>query len=98
MDNSVQYAKEHKKSFLADVIGQNTKVTSGKTAIFMAGAPGSGKTEVVDAARAITPNLCNIDADKFQSRFPGYNGQNSSEFQNGAAYLVDFSLSRLIDW
>ncbi|VDG24296.1 zeta toxin family protein [Lactiplantibacillus mudanjiangensis] len=95
MDSSIQYAKENKKEFLARVIDGN-KQESKKTAIFMAGAPGSGKTEVVDASRQLLLNLCDIDADLFRSDFPGYTGQNSSDFQKGAAYLVDYTFSWLV--
>lgn len=97
MPDSVSYAKSHKKAFLLDVIGENIAEKSKKRAIFMAGAPGSGKTEVVESTLELIPNLCDIDADRFRSQFPEYTGTNSSNFQKGASYLVDYTFSWLID-
>lgn len=97
MSDSVQYAKEHKKYFLKKVIGGNTPQRDEKTAILMAGAPGSGKTEVAMSALELIPNLCNIDADRFRAAFPEYTGKNSSQFQRGAAYLVDYTFSWLLE-
>lgn len=97
MIDSITYAKNHRKDFLATVIAKNIASSEKKTAIFMAGAPGSGKTEVAESTFELVPNLCNINADNFRSEFPTYTGNNSSQFQKGAAYLVDYVFSWLID-
>lgn len=49
-DDSLQYAKENKKEIISSVIDGKEKEEE-KTAIFMAGSPGAGKTE---AAQTLT--------------------------------------------
>ncbi|ETY74462.1 zeta toxin [Lactiplantibacillus fabifermentans T30PCM01] len=95
MDNSITYAKAHKKEFLAQVLNGNEEVQP-KTAVFLAGAPGSGKTEVVNALTSISANLCHIDADTFRAGLPGYAGDNAADYQRGAAFLVDYNFSWLV--
>ena len=91
MDDSVSFAKSHKKEFIAKVVDGQIPAAK-KTAIFMAGSPGAGKTEVATALEEMLSNICMIDADVFRSQFPEYNGSNSSEFQAGASLLVEYSL------
>lgn len=94
-DKSLVYAKEHKREFLNQLIADKD-VRPIKDAIFMAGSPGAGKTEVAEALSMLISNLVVIDADDFRSKFPDYNGQNSSQFQRGASYLVDFSFTEIL--
>lgn len=47
-------------------------------------------------ARTFGPSFVVIDADQFRSQFPGYNGQNSSDFQRGSSYLVDVAFSKVL--
>jgi len=94
-DMSVNYAKEHRQEFLEKVI-KHVKIDTNKVAVFMAGSPGSGKTEVATSVTELYNNLAVIDADSFRSEFPGYNGSNSSAFQRGAAWLVDHVLTYLL--
>lgn len=95
--NSIDFAKAQKKEFVQRVVDKKVADSERKVAIFMAGAPGSGKTEVAESALSLDQSLCDIDADQFRSIFPGYNGSNSSDFQRGASYLVDYTFSWLID-
>lgn len=60
------------------------------SAIFLAGAPGSGKSEFLETI------LCDlieffivIDIDVYRNMFKGYNGANSSEYQQGAVRVAD---------
>ncbi len=94
-DKSLVYAKEHKREFLNQLIADKD-IRPIKDAIFMAGSPGAGKTEVAEALSMVISNLVVIDADDFRSKFPDYNGQNSSQFQRGASYLVDFSFTEIL--
>ena len=89
-DFSLKYAKENKKVMVSSIIEGKEKETE-KTAIFMAGSPGAGKTEVTQILTSLNRNLCVIDADKFRILFPGYVGNNSDDFQRGASLLVDAS-------
>ena len=94
-DQSLLYAKAHKKEFVDQVIdGKN--IAEYKTAVFMAGSPGAGKTEVATTLAGLSENICMIDADEFRRRFPDYNGLNSSEFQKGSSWLVDHVFTFLL--
>lgn len=90
------YAKEHKKEFFKDVIQDKIARLDQKEAIFMAGTPGAGKTEVATSLLELSEDICRIDADVFRAKFPGYNGRNSSDFQRGASWLVDYSLDTIL--
>jgi len=94
-DHSVSYANSHKKEFIAEVVDGRVPAAK-KTAIFMAGSPGAGKTEVATALEEMLRNICMIDADVFRSQFPEYNGSNSSKFQGGASLLVEYSLDYVL--
>jgi predicted ABC-type ATPase len=87
MIDSKEYAKKNRDKFYHQVInGKN--VSKNKIAIFMAGSPGAGKTEVATELISFYQNICLIDADNFREGFPEYNGKNSHEFQSGASWLV----------
>lgn len=94
-DHSLQYAKENKKVLISSITDGKEKEEE-KTAIFMAGSPGAGKTEAAQTLTALNSNLCVIDADKFRELFPGYVGNNSDEFQRGSALLVDAALDLVL--
>ncbi|WP_455155364.1 zeta toxin family protein [Streptococcus vestibularis] len=96
--DSKAYAKEHKQAFIAKVVKGKVPVLEEKLAIFMAGTPGAGKTEVVESLMefANDEELCVIDSDRFRAQFPGYNGSNSSDFQPGATYLVNTTFDYLL--
>lgn len=92
---SLQYAKENKKVLISSITDGKEKEEE-KTAIFMAGSPGAGKTEAAQTLTALNGNLCVIDADKFRELFPGYVGNNSDEFQRGSSLLVDAALDLVL--
>lgn len=94
-DAALLYAKQHKQEFIEKVIADK-EIVKDKVAVFMAGSPGAGKTEVAAAVAELSDNLCIIDADKFRSQFPGYDGSNSSKFQRGASLLVDYSFDYVL--
>lgn len=83
--DSKAYAKEHKQAFIAKVVKGKVPVLEEKLAIFMAGTPGAGKTEVVESLMefANDEELCVIDSDRFRAQFPGYNGSLKSLFLHG---------------
>ena len=94
--DSLIYAKEKKKEFLSSLL-KDKELPRRKSAIFMASSPGAGKTEMAYLlAQTFGPSFIVIDADQFRSQFPGYNGQNSCEFQRGASYLVDVAFSKVL--
>ncbi|WP_328287971.1 zeta toxin family protein [Lactococcus lactis] len=81
---------------MADIVS-NKKQLIDKTAVFMAGSPGAGKSEVASSIASIYPDYVVIDADYFRSKFPDYNGKNSSEFQKAASWLVEQSFRYVIE-
>ena len=95
-DKYLDYAKAHKNQFIADIIS-NKKQLEDRSAVFMAGSPGAGKSEVASSISSIYPNYVVIDADYFRSKFPDYNGKNSSEFQKAASWLVEQSFKYVIE-
>ena len=69
MEDSKEYAKKHRDNFYSQVVsGKNLREE--KVAIFMAGSPGAGKTEVATELASFYQNMCIIDADKFRESFP----------------------------
>jgi Uncharacterized protein conserved in bacteria len=96
-DQSVLFAKKNKKQFLERLVkGITPEESEEKIAVFMAGSPGAGKTEVATGLAEIFKNVVIIDADIFRSYFPGYNGHNSNEFQKGASLMVEYALDYVL--
>ncbi|GEL79905.1 hypothetical protein RV08_GL001873 [Enterococcus mundtii] len=62
----------------------------------MAVTPGAGKTEVAISLLELSEDICRIDADVFRAKFPVYTGSNSSDFQSGSSWLVDYSLDMVL--
>ncbi|TSC58087.1 MAG: hypothetical protein Greene041619_776 [Candidatus Peregrinibacteria bacterium Greene0416_19] len=92
-DRAVQYILDHKKElierFANDVICPS-ETTENPISIFMAGAPGAGKTEFSKSLIADTGiRVVRIDADEIRTFFPWYDGENSDEVQKGAFRGVD---------
>ncbi|MFW7401916.1 zeta toxin family protein [Vagococcus fluvialis] len=96
VDKHLEFAKENKNKFILDIIKDKTPVMN-KEAIFMAGSPGAGKTEVVSSLTENYSNYVVIDADYFRTQFPGYNGKNSSLFQKGSSWLVEQALRYVLE-
>lgn len=96
MDIYLEYAKENKNRFISELVTDKC-IVKDKSAIFMAGSPGAGKTEVVSSLSEIYDNYVIIDADYFRIRFPMYNGKNSSDFQKASSWLVEQSLKYVLE-
>lgn len=90
------YAKENKDRFIEQIIYGKT-IELNKEAVFMAGSPGAGKTEVAQGLAENYDNHVIIDADEFRRQFPEYNGQNSSLFQKGSSWLVEQSFRYVLE-
>ena len=63
--------------------------------IFMAGAPGAGKTE---ASKEMLRNfnILRVDPDDFREHFPGYTGSNSRLFQGAVSLIVERVFDKLV--
>ncbi len=92
---SIDYVKHNKQIFI-DAVCQNTNSSTHPIAVFMAGTPGAGKTEVAKGVMEFFEvEPCRIDADDFRQLIPGYNGSNSSVVQPAASLAVDKVLDKV---
>ncbi|HAT54231.1 MAG TPA: hypothetical protein DCW31_03140 [Lactobacillus sp.] len=92
-----EYAENHKDEFLNSLFA-NIRKRRHKWAILTAGAPGSGKSEVIDSFYGqMMQYYVHIDADDFRKKFPNYNGANAADYQKGTTKLVDWAFRRAID-
>lgn len=64
-------------------------------AVFMAGAPGAGKTEVSQALVSQFEHTLRIDADEYRRYFPDYSGGNSHLFQRAVSLIVERVLDKV---
>nr|WP_237580218.1 zeta toxin family protein [Enterococcus sp. JM4C] len=96
MDKYLAFAKTNKDRFISDIV-KGKKTLFDREAIFMAGSPGAGKTEVVLSLTESYENYVVINADYFRTQFPDYNGKNSSLFQKGSSWLVEQSVKYVLE-
>lgn len=94
---AINYLKETKNRFFEFYLGNCTPLET-KTAIFTAGASGSGKTEFAEYILEIEPNLIHLDIDSIREYFIplGYNGSNSELFQKPSSWGVHFLFDEAI--
>lgn len=93
-DAALAYARKHKKAIAKELTDPATYPPEEKpVSVFMAGAPGAGKTEAsVELLHLLEGDfgqIIRIDADELRERFPDYAGGNSHLFQPAASVLVD---------
>lgn len=95
-DSYLDYAKANKDKFISYIIkGKSPEV--GRDAVFMAGSPGAGKSEVAMGLAENYDNHVIIDADYFRTQFPEYNGKNSSLFQKASSWLVEQAFKYVLE-
>lgn len=95
-DKYLDYSKEHLDSILSDLFG-NKQPSSKKDAIFMAGSPGAGKSEVAHLLADSYKNMIVLDTDDFRCLFPDYDGSNSSNFQKACSWLTEQAFQYLTE-
>ena len=88
MDDLRKYVRKNKQRFI-DCAFTGKNVINPKMAIFMAGSPGSGKSESAKALAELTSDLVIIDADMYREMTPGYDPGKASDFQSAANLAVD---------
>ena len=90
MDNDyLEFVRRNKHLFINRTI-TGLRFLESRLAIFMAGTPGSGKTEVADALAAVYPNaMARIDADEYRKLIPEYTPERASDFQRAATRAVN---------
>lgn len=90
-----EWVKTHKKDFVDGIISESGVVADGvPSAIFMAGLPGSGKTEftknLIDASAL---KVIRLDMDEIATKIEGYRPEKADEYREAASEL----LNRLFD-
>lgn len=90
-NEAIQYLKDTKDRFFEFYLGKCEPLEN-KTAIFTAGASGSGKTEFAEYILELEPNFIHLDIDSIREYFTsiGYNGSNSNLFQKPSSWGVHF--------
>lgn len=87
---AVAFVKKHQKELVHEVLGSAPVSTDQPVAVFMAGIPGAGKTEVAKSLLGLFEHEpIRIDADELRAFIPGYTGTNSSVVQSAASIAVD---------
>jgi len=72
-----------KNKYIYEEKNQNT------TAVFLAGAPGSGKTEFIQSALSYMNDFFFIDIDSYRELFEWYCGSNAWKYQEAMSRVVD---------
>lgn len=99
---AIDYAKATRNQLVNDILsGSGCAHEKQPLVMFMAGAPGAGKTEVSQIVTSIfnknrTPKVLRVDPDEFRSHFPSYTGDNSHLFQMAVVKVVEKLLDKLL--
>jgi predicted ABC-type ATPase len=98
-DKVLEWARENKKRIVQDYLSECEYPRSDSpNVIFMAGAPGAGKTEF---AKRLIPQLSvppiHIDMDEIAKRIDDYNPKNSHLFRAGATVILERLYDEAID-
>jgi len=104
VEQSKSWVKANKKTIIERFVGNNSYIQDiDQFAIFMAGSPGAGKTEVSRwfikefiklylskaEKKHPVPQITRIDPDEIREIIPGYNGANAELFQGAASLGVE---------
>lgn len=90
-EEAFKLAKRKKKDIINQFIGNKVQSNDKPVFIFMAGAPGAGKTETskwlikILQQKSLSGGIVRIDADEVREVFRdlGYNGKNSDNYKRG---------------
>lgn len=98
IQRAIDFVKNNKSIFIDHVVSQfRGTIPENPLAVFMAGTPGAGKTEVAKNLIAMFDHIpVRIDADEFRELVPGYNGTNSEIVQSAASLAVDKVMDAVI--
>jgi len=103
-DEAVDWVKGHKKIIKKKFASIDLfPPVANPFSIFMAGAPGVGKTEFsksfVEVYHGVDENnkIVRVDTDEIREIIPGYNGSNASLFQRAAALGIEYIIDSVQD-
>jgi UDP-N-acetylglucosamine kinase len=96
-EEAYRYAKKNKKLIISKFLGDKLESNEKPIFIFMAGAPGAGKTEFSKTLIGIlkksgrVKDIARIDADEIREIFKpmGYDGKNSDEYKRGCVKGIE---------
>jgi len=95
-EDAVAYAKKHQKSLVKQICNIDICEPSATPfTLFMAGSPGSGKTEYSKnllkelEKKDASQKIVRLDTDELRELIPQYNGKNSNTVQQAATLLFD---------
>jgi UDP-N-acetylglucosamine kinase len=98
--DALSYAKKNHKKLISKIFDLNIyNPSSTPFTLFMAGSPGSGKTEFSKGflknfhKKDLTQKIIRLDTDELREMLPQYNGNNSDEVQRAATLLFDKAFS-----
>lgn len=97
-DEAYEYVKNNRQKIWSKFSdGSVYKSQEAPFSFFMAGAPGSGKTEIVrNHFRQIFEDCVVADADEIRKIIPGYDGKNAHIFQHAVSKGVDILFDRAL--
>ncbi len=97
-DAIIKWAREHKKELAEELIrSSGAQKSEQPAAIFMAGLPGSGKTEVSKGLiKSSGLKVVRLDMDEIAMKFEGYEAQKADEFRRGASMVLTEVFDKVI--
>lgn len=90
--------KENKQSVIEEIC-EGCEAPESRVAIFMAGSPGAGKTEVANRLKKENDSdikFAHIDQDRIKSLLPGYSGELAEKYHGAASLGVDIVFSYIL--
>lgn len=103
-ENAYRFAKKNKKQIIERFIGSDVPQNDSPVFLFMAGAPGAGKTEfsryliTILEEKSLANGIIRIDADEIRELFRdiGYDGKNSDAFKRGCVKGIEILFDRCL--
>lgn len=96
--DSLEWAKRHQKEIASRLISDaELEPSTHPIAIFMAGLPGAGKTELSQGLiKEASPKPIRIDMDELATMIEGYTPEKADEFRAGATRLLNVIFDKVI--
>ena len=97
-DEILNWTKVHKKELISEILSDaNLTPSKHPIAIFMAGLPGAGKTELSrNLVKELGPNFFRLDMDELAAKIQGYAPEKADMFRAAASLLMNILFSKTI--
>ena len=103
-EDAIAYAKKHHKRLVIQICNiEICKPSENPFTLFMAGSPGSGKTEYSKSIlkelekKDFSQKIVRLDTDELRELLPQYSGDNSDEVQKATTILFDKAFDYIQD-